>query len=108
MPSALVVSSPITREVLHLALDLWRGPWTDSRTTVVLDSSRWIAGGAPPERAGKGHLKGYDPADAPKRENVEHIKEAGLDYYDDYWKDFWQRLYERHGLNKPTQAANAP
>jgi hypothetical protein len=27
---------------------------------------------------------------------LQHIKEAGLDYYDDYWADYWSRLQEKY------------
>ncbi len=48
------------------------------------------------ERAGKDHLAGYDPSKAPVVEDPEHIKIAGLDYYDEYWKDYWQRLVQKY------------
>ncbi|MFK7849345.1 MAG: hypothetical protein AB8D78_00065 [Akkermansiaceae bacterium] len=47
---------------------------------------------SPRDRAGKGHLKGYNPATAPVVKDLKHIREAALDYYDDYWKDYWERL----------------
>jgi hypothetical protein len=53
---------------------------------------------SPRNRAGKGHLKGYDPATAPKVVKPDYIKEAGLDYYDKYWKGYWKRLYDKYGL----------
>ena len=58
---------------------------------------------SPRLRAGKRHLKDYDPAKAPKVEDLPHIKKAANDYYDKYWKDFWQRLYDKHGLERPAQ-----
>jgi len=61
----------------------------------VLGDSDWRFV-SPRERAGKGHLAGYDPATAPKAEEPEHIQEAALDYYDRYWKDFWQRLRDKY------------
>ncbi|MDA0766158.1 MAG: hypothetical protein O3A87_05665 [Verrucomicrobia bacterium] len=56
---------------------------------------------SPRERAGKDHLKGYDPAQGPVVVDSEPIKKAGLDYYDTYWHDFWQRLYDKHGIQRP-------
>lgn len=61
----------------------------------VLGDSKWRFV-SPRERIGEGHLKGYDPAKAPKVEDAEHIKIAAMDYYDTYWKEFWQRLLEKH------------
>jgi hypothetical protein len=61
----------------------------------VLGDSDWRFV-SPRERAGTGHLAGYDPAAAPKAEQPEHIQEAALDYYDRYWKDFWQRLRDKY------------
>jgi hypothetical protein len=51
---------------------------------------------SPRERAGRDHLKSYDPSKAPVVVQAEHIKIAGLDYYDEYWKDYWQRLIQKH------------
>jgi hypothetical protein len=62
----------------------------------VLGNSRWRFV-SPRKRAGKGHLKGYDPSKAPKKTALPHIREAALDYYDEYWKDYWNRLREKHG-----------
>ncbi len=56
---------------------------------------------SPRERAGKGHLAGFDPTTSPKSVDPEHIRLASLDYYDTYWKDYWRRLYEKHGLERP-------
>ena len=53
---------------------------------------------SPRERAGRGHLAGYDPAKAPIIEVSEEIRLAGLDYYDEYWKDYWQRLIDKHAI----------
>jgi hypothetical protein len=61
----------------------------------VLGDSQWRFV-APSQRAGTGHLKGYDPTTAPVVVDPEHIKEAANDYYDKYWKDFWQRLRDKH------------
>ena len=55
---------------------------------------------SPRKRAGQAHLKNYDPAKAPKVEDLPHIKVAANDYYDKYWEDFWQRLYQKHGLKR--------
>lgn len=51
---------------------------------------------SPRQRAGKEHLAGYDPATSPKVEELEHIDQAGQDYYDKYWKDYWKRLHAKY------------
>jgi len=51
---------------------------------------------SPRKRAGKGHLKGFDPANAPKVTDLPHIREAALDYYDKYWSSYWDRLHQKH------------
>ena len=51
---------------------------------------------SPRERAGKGHLKNFDPANAPKVTDLPHIREAALDYYDKYWSSYWKRLNQKH------------
>jgi hypothetical protein len=51
---------------------------------------------SPRQRAGGGHLAGYDPATAPVVKDHPHIEEAANDYDDTYWKDFWSRLHEKH------------
>ncbi len=51
---------------------------------------------SPRERAGSGHLAGYDPASAPTVVKLEHIDTAAQDYYDGYWKDYWQRLHDKY------------
>lgn len=51
---------------------------------------------SPRKRAGKGHLKGFDPANAPKVIDLPHIREAALDYYDKYWSSYWDRLHQKH------------
>jgi hypothetical protein len=61
---------------------------------------------SPRNRAGKGHLKGYEPATAPKVVRPDYIEKAGLDYYDTYWKSYWKRLYDKHGL--PVQSHEKP
>ena len=66
----------------------------------VLGDSQWRYV-SPRERAGKGHLKGYDPATAPKAVQPEHIELAAYDYYDKYWKSYWQRLYDKYGMTRP-------
>jgi hypothetical protein len=53
---------------------------------------------SPRDRAGKGHLKGYDPATAPKVVEPDYIEKAGLDYYDKYWESYWKRLYDKYAL----------
>lgn len=51
---------------------------------------------SPRERAGSGHLAGYDPATAPVVKDLPHIEEAANDYYDTYWKDYWSRLHAKY------------
>ena len=51
---------------------------------------------SPRERAGKDHLKGYDPAKAPVVVLPDFIQEAANDYYDEYWAEYWQRLRDKH------------
>jgi hypothetical protein len=53
---------------------------------------------SPRERAGQGHLAGYDAAKAPVVKMLPHIREASLDYYDEYWSGYWERLHEKHGV----------
>ena len=67
----------------------------------VLGDSDWRFV-SPRQRAGKGHLKGYDPAAAPKVVQPDYIEKAGLDYYDKYWKDYWKRLYDKYALPVPS------
>ena len=55
---------------------------------------------SPRERAGKDHLKSFDPAKALKVVDLPHIEKAAYDYYDKYWKDYWQRLYDKHGIER--------
>jgi hypothetical protein len=55
---------------------------------------------SPRERAGTGHLAGYDPAKAPAVVDSEEIRLAGLDYYDEYWKGYWQRLIDKYAPSK--------
>ena len=61
----------------------------------VLGNGKWRFV-SPRDRAGKKHLKGYDPSAAPKVSLLPHIETAAYDYYDNYWKDFWQRLADKH------------
>jgi hypothetical protein len=51
---------------------------------------------SPRDRAGKGHLKGYDPTKAPVVKQADFIEAAALDYYDKYWSDYWQRLRDKY------------
>jgi hypothetical protein len=51
---------------------------------------------SPRKRSGRGHLKGYRPAQAPNRATLPHIREAALAYYDEYWKEYWPRLRMKH------------
>lgn len=72
----------------------------------VLGDSKWRFV-SPRGRAGTGHLKGFDPATAPKVEHAEHIKQAANDYYDKYWKDYWRRLYNKYpGTVAPANATS--
>ncbi len=64
----------------------------------ILGDSRWRFV-SPRDRAGRKHLKGYDPSTGPKVSLLPHIEKAALDYYDNYWKDFWQRLKDKHDVN---------
>jgi len=61
---------------------------------------------SPRKRAGKGHLKGYDPSKAPKVTQPAHIKLAALDYYDRYWKDYWTRLADKHKIASDKHTAD--
>jgi len=61
----------------------------------VLGDSAWRFV-SPRCRAGEGHLKGFDPARAPKVVEPDIIDQANQDYYDEYWKDFWQRLRDKY------------
>ena len=60
---------------------------------------------SPRGRAGKGHLKGFDPAAAPKAVDGEHIQRAAYDYYDTYWKSYWQRLRDKYPAGSASVAA---
>jgi len=73
----------------------------------VLGDSKWRFV-SPRDRAGKGHLKGFDPAKAPKVARPEHIKQAALDYYDRYWKSYWQRLRDRYAAQDGPKRKTAP
>jgi len=55
---------------------------------------------SPRRRAGRGHLSGYDPANAPKVTKLPHIDEAAQDYYDKYWADYWSRLHAKYPASK--------
>jgi hypothetical protein len=61
----------------------------------ILGESEWRFV-SPRKRAGKNHLKDYDPAKAPVVKELEHIKTAGLDYYDTYWSAYWDRLHDKY------------
>jgi hypothetical protein len=62
---------------------------------VVLGDSDWRFV-SPRTRAGEGHLKGFDPATAPKVVKPDNIDQADQDYYDKYWKNFWKRLRNKY------------
>ncbi|MFP6872283.1 MAG: hypothetical protein VCA55_02140, partial [Verrucomicrobiales bacterium] len=53
---------------------------------------------SPRKRAGKGHLAGFDAELSPKVEDLPHIRQAALDYYDKYWASYWDRLRKKHGI----------
>jgi len=63
----------------------------------VLGNGKWRFV-SPRDRAGKKHLKGYNPASVPKVSLLPHIETAAYDYYDNYWKEFWQRLKDKHSI----------
>ena len=65
----------------------------------VLGDSNWQFV-SPRLRAGKRHLKNYDPTRAPVVVDPEHIKQAANDYYDKYWKSYWKRLHEKHAAGR--------
>ena len=60
---------------------------------------------SPRERAGEGHLAGYDPEKAPEVVQADFIQEAALDYYDEYWADYWQRLHDKYPEAAATSTA---
>jgi hypothetical protein len=66
----------------------------------VLGTSEWRFV-SPRRRAGKGHLKGYDPAKSPVVVQADFITAASLDYYDKYWEPYWQRLRDRYPDEAP-------
>ena len=57
------------------------------------DSWRFVS---PRKRAGRDHLQGFDPGKSPKVEQLPHIWQAALDYYDEYWSSYWERLHSKH------------
>jgi len=61
----------------------------------VLGDSPWRFV-SPRQRAGEGHLAGFDPTTAPKVVAPQHIKQAANDYYDKYWETYWERLHDKH------------
>lgn len=61
----------------------------------ILGDSDWRFT-SPRLRAGKDHLKGYDPAQAPVVVKADFIETAALDYYDEYWAPYWQRLRDKY------------
>jgi hypothetical protein len=71
----------------------------------VLGDSDWRFV-SPRQRAGEGHLNGFDPAAAPKVVDLEHIENAAYDYYDKYWKDYWQRLRDKHATVEPASESS--
>ncbi len=73
----------------------------------VLGDSKWRFV-SPRDRAGTGHLKGLNPATAPKAVEPEHIQQAAYDYYDKYWKDYWRRLRDKHATAIASAGAASP
>jgi type 1 glutamine amidotransferase len=73
----------------------------------VLGDSDWRFV-SPRERAGQGHLKGFDPTNSPEAVDPEHIERAAYDYYDGYWKEYWQRLYDKHESVKRHPVPDSP
>ncbi len=61
----------------------------------ILGDNEWTFV-SPRDRVGKAHLKDYDPAKAPIVKDPEHIRIAGLDYYDKYWAGYWKRLQDKY------------
>lgn len=83
----------------------------------VLGTNEWRFV-SPRARAGKDHLKGYEPAKAPVVVDADFIQIAALDYYDEYWSEYWQRLRDRYpncvgttrgiiDISKPERPADA-
>ena len=68
----------------------------------VLGTSKWRFV-SPRMRAGRDHLKGFDPAKSPKVVDPEHIENAAYDYYDKYWKDYWKRLQSKYAATGDTK-----
>jgi hypothetical protein len=58
---------------------------------------------SPRERAGQGHLAGYDAEKAPVVVKADFIETAALDYYDEYWSSYWKRLEEKHQVAAGTR-----
>jgi len=73
----------------------------------VLGDSKWRFV-SPRNRAGKNHLKGFDPATAPKVVDPVHIQNAAYDYYDKYWASYWQRLADKYAVTKPGERKTTP
>jgi hypothetical protein len=63
---------------------------------------------SPRLRAGKDHLKGYDPSKSPAVVKADFIQAAALDYYDEYWSGYWQRLRDKHALKSVSGDAASP
>lgn len=51
---------------------------------------------SPMLRVGVGHLKGYDPSQAPEMQTLPNIREAGLDFFDKLWSPYWERLAKKY------------
>jgi hypothetical protein len=63
---------------------------------------------SPRDRAGTGHLKDFDPAQAPVIVKPDFIEDAANDYYDTYWASYWSRLYDKHKERLSTAATGRP
>ena len=72
-------------------------PYLSAFCMEVLKENEWKFE-SPRSRAGKEHLKGFDPANSPVVVDPEHIKLAAYDYYDNYWQEYWQRLADKHSI----------
>ena len=73
----------------------------------VLGDSKWRYV-SPRERAGEGHLKGYDPAKSPKVVRPEHIEQAARDHFHKYWKSYWQRLRDKYAIKVASKRKTRP
>ncbi|MEJ6717350.1 MAG: hypothetical protein QNK82_02570 [Akkermansiaceae bacterium] len=61
----------------------------------ILGDNEWIFV-SPRDRVGQAHLKNYDPAKSPVAKDPEHLRIAGLEFFDNYWTEYWQRLHKKY------------